>query len=185
MAKCVNCVAGMHTLFCLTDGKCNEENANAEAEISSVENEEREANVYKDPISTGRKRAAVLYPLKAGMVCEWAYRKNCGGGISPIMGCSGRPATHIHHGPDKSTLNNERENISLVCNFCHNRWHVANDPFYPEPRPADNSEWLPTGGKKAVPEGAVIQRLDQMVKADKTEILLHEMTLPEGGKDAR
>lgn len=183
--KCINCVAGQHKLFCLSDGNCNDETPDAEISILDMENEEREAHVYKDPISTGRKRAAVLYPLKAGMVCEWAYRKNCGGGISPIIGCSGRPATHIHHGPDKSTLNNERDNISLVCNFCHNRWHVANDPYYPEPRPVDNSEWLPTGGRQKLPEKAVVHKLDEMIKADKVEILMHEMSIEAGGKDAR
>jgi hypothetical protein len=140
----------------------------------------QEERVYKDPISTGRKRAAVMYPLSPGQVCDWAWKKNAGGGIEPITGCTGRPATHIHHGPDKSTFNNDRSNISLLCNFCHNRWHVANDKYYIEPRPADNSEWLPI----KYPE-LDIQGLDTIQTATKMEILTAEMLIPEGGKDGR
>ena len=95
-----------------------------------------------------------------------------------MFGCTGRPATNIHHGPDKSTLNNERENISIICTFCHNRWHAANDKFYPQPRPVNGEMWLPVP-----PEGKEIQPLAGIVKADKAEILLEEMKIPEGGKD--
>lgn len=145
------------------------------------ESSDKEEKVFKDPISTGRKRAAVMYPLSPGQVCDWAWRKVCGGGIEPITGCTGRPAVHIHHGPDKSTFANDRSNISLICNFCHNRWHVANDKYYHEPRPADNSEWLPL---KNV-EGRKLYALSDMVKASKMEILTAEMLLPEGGKDGK
>jgi len=97
-----------------------------------------------DPISTGRKRAALLYAFPAGTICEWAWQENCGGGGFPVIGCSGRFATHIHHGPDKSTLNNRPDNVSIICTFCHNYWHGNNDRLYiPVERPKDNGTWLP------------------------------------------
>lgn len=139
---------------------------------------ETEEKVYKDAISTGRKRAAELYPIAVGQVCEWAWSKDCGGGVQPITGCTGRPATNIHHGPDKSTLSNERDNISIICTFCHNRWHTANDKFYIEPRPENGRTWLPV-----VPEGKELKPLAAKIKATKQEILLEEMLIPEGGKD--
>lgn len=108
---------------------------------------------YSDPSSTGRKRVAKMYPIPAGYVCEWARKKNCGGGIVPIIGCLGNPATDLHHGPDKNTLNNEKvtagiginENVHLICSSCHNAWHAANDPFYPPyDRVAQQEQpWLP------------------------------------------
>ena len=39
---------------------------------------------YSDPVSTGRKRAKEMYPIHAGMVCEWAGLKLAGGGVIPI-----------------------------------------------------------------------------------------------------
>lgn len=184
---CVNCVAEMHPMFCLWSVEgckpSDTESPNGSSESTAVDDmgQDSEEKVFRDPISTGRKRAAVMYPISPGQVCDWAWRKQCGGGIEPIMGCTGRPATHIHHGPDKSTLNNVRENISLVCNFCHNRWHVANDKYYVEPRPSDNSEWLPT---KFVGERHIFQ-LSDSIKASKTEILTNELLIPEGGKDGK
>jgi hypothetical protein len=83
-----------------------------------------------DPKSTGRKRAAVLYPITEGMICEWAGLKFACGGRFPIVGCTGRPATHRHHGPDKNTLNNDSGNVHRICVYCHNRWHTLNDPVY-------------------------------------------------------
>lgn len=191
---CPYCVVGFPESFCLWPGDCSrtagresdsEESAFAvisgESETggpNQSEFEEDSGRIYKDAISTGRKRAAALYPIGVGQVCEWAWRKDCGGGIIPVFGCTGRPATNIHHGPDKSTLNNARENISVICTFCHNRWHAANDKFYPQPRPVNGEEWLPIP-----PEGKEIKPLAGMVKADKAEILLEEMKIPEGGKD--
>ena len=106
-----------------------------------------------DPESTGRKRVDRMYPIKTGYMCEWANQKNCGGGAHPIIGCLGNAATELHHGPDKNTLNNEKasrgigvaENVHVICSFCHNRWHAANDPAYPAyDRIADQaSPWLP------------------------------------------
>lgn len=106
-----------------------------------------------DPRSTGRKRAARMYPITPGMVCEWANLKNIGFSPRNIVGCMGNPASDIHHGPDKNTLNNSKitrgigsgENVHLICSFCHNRVHSENDKFYPDyDRVLDQDKpWLP------------------------------------------
>lgn len=111
-------------------------------------------DALKDQQSTGRKRAAELYPfldadgnrLKRGADeslfrdCEWAGQVSCGGGTAPIRGCGldGRPigkGINRHHGPDKNTLNNEKGNVHRICPSCHNRWHAANDPDYDPNKP--------------------------------------------------
>lgn len=89
----------------------------------------RESNL-KDQQSTGRKRAAKLYPLNREQDCDWKGRANCGGGSSPILGCiTGRQQAR-HHGPDKTVSNNNEGNVHRICHYCHNRWHAANDPSY-------------------------------------------------------
>lgn len=91
----------------------------------------KEQSSVRDPQSTGRKRAALDYPLVEGMICEWAQLKFAGGGLHPIIGCPGNPGRNDqknrHHGPDKNTLNNSVGNVHRICPFCHNRWHAAND----------------------------------------------------------
>lgn len=115
--------------------------ANALGESTSVEangpeGPVREINTYKndatlrDQQSTGRKRAAEMYPLDRDADCEWKMQKNCGGGKHPITGCADGKQQARHHGPDKNTLNNDYGNVHRVCNFCHNRWHAKNDPDY-------------------------------------------------------
>lgn len=99
---------------------------------------------YKDPISTGRKRAAEMYPITTGMVCEWAGLKRAGGGVTPIIGCVGRPASDRHHGPDKNTMNNMQGNLHRICDHCHNTWHALNDPAYGE-RPEHTQPFIPNG----------------------------------------
>lgn len=89
----------------------------------------RDANL-KDQQSTGRKRAARLYPLDFDAPCEWTNRSNCGGGSSPIRGCVSGTQQARHHGPDKSVVNNEEGNVHRICHYCRNRWHVANDATY-------------------------------------------------------
>lgn len=85
----------------------------------------------KDPHSTGRKRAVTLHGhANAELPCEWRGKANCGGGRFPILGCDNGVQENLHHGPDKNTLNNERENIHKICSQCHNRWHTLNDPGY-------------------------------------------------------
>lgn len=183
---CAYCAVGFPEDFCLTEGMCNSkedieggETLGGILELSASLGEDIQSErVYKDAVSTGRKRAAELYPIQVGQVCSWAWSKVCGGGVEPITGCTGRPATNIHHGPDKSTFSNEASNISVICTFCHNRWHVANDKYYSEPRPGNGDAWLPN-----VPEGKELIPLEAKLKATKQEILMAEMLIPEGGKD--
>lgn len=99
---------------------------------------------YKDPVSTGRKRAAEMYPISTGMVCEWAGLAKAGGGVVPIVGCVGRPASDRHHGPDKNTMNNAPTNLHRICDHCHNTWHALNDPHYGE-RPVHTQPFIPEG----------------------------------------
>lgn len=84
----------------------------------------------KDQQSTGRKRAAQLFPLDREADCEWKSRKFAGGGIQPIIGCINGKQEARHHGPDKNTLNNEVGNVHRICAKCHNRWHTRNDDGY-------------------------------------------------------
>lgn len=100
---------------------------------------------YSDPVSTGRKRAKEMYPINAGMVCEWAGLKFAGGGVVPIVGCVGRPASDRHHGPDKNTMNNAPGNLHRICDHCHNTWHALNDPHYGE-RPEHTKPFIPLSG---------------------------------------
>lgn len=95
----------------------------------------REINTYKDDStlrdqqSTGRKRAAEMYPLDREAPCEWSKKSNVGG-CKPIVGCIDGKQEARHHGPDKNTLNNESGNVHRICHNCHNRWHATNDESY-------------------------------------------------------
>lgn len=88
----------------------------------------------KDQQSTGRKRAAQLYPLDSEANCEWADASPAnpkGGGVNPItVGCENAVQQARHHGPDKNTLNNEPGNVHRICHWHHNNWHARNDPAY-------------------------------------------------------
>lgn len=84
----------------------------------------------KDQQSTGRKRAARLYPLDRDGDCEWLGLKFAGGGSHPIIGCNSGKQQSRHHGPDKNTLNNDEGNVHRICHKCHNRWHTRNDESY-------------------------------------------------------
>lgn len=106
----------------------------------------KDLDKYKDPLSTGRKRAAAMYPIAPGQVCEWAGLKRAGGGVVPIVGCIGRPASDRHHGPDKNTMNNAANNVHRICDHCHNTWHALNDPYYGD-RPDHTKPFIPTGEK--------------------------------------
>ncbi len=94
----------------------------------------------KDKFSTGRKRAAQLYPLFKDKPCDWQGQKNCGGG-SPIVGCINGMQQDRHHGPVKQVLRNEPGNVHRICKNCHARWHAINDPIY------DEDEWDKTEHK--------------------------------------
>lgn len=117
---------------------------NITAEKSLLGGYQKSADAITDVTSTGRKRAAVLYPIEEGMICEWAGLRNAGGGVIPIIGCFSSKATDIHHGPDKNTLNNTNENVHRICADDHNRWHAANDKFYGT-RPAGTEPFIPIG----------------------------------------
>lgn len=146
----------------------------------------------RDATSTGRKRAVALYPIPSdGMECEWSGLSFAGGGTQPIIGC--RPGTRImavkrnsdtsegfrpgavHHGPDKSTLNNEPDNVSRICVDCHNRWHALNDPFYARERPAEGAPYLPLSGvyapliRRGLPSGEelVLATAEELEWSDK------------------
>jgi hypothetical protein len=100
---------------------------------------------YADPISTGRKKAAQVAPIDVGLICEWAGLAKAGGGVVPIVGCIGRPATDRHHGPDKNTMNNALgTNLHRICDHCHNTWHALNDEAY-GPRPEHTKPFIPNG----------------------------------------
>lgn len=106
----------------------------------------------KDPLSTGRKRAAKAKPAPVeGTICEWAGLKFAGGGVKPIIGCRGntlspeRGKYARHHGPDKSVLNNSEQNLHLICPTCHNRWHTLNNPAYGK-RPDHGEPFVPEEG---------------------------------------
>lgn len=83
-------------------------------------------------VSAGRKRAAVQYAVNSEKHCEWRWKKECGGGKHPIIGCLGGMQEHRHHGPVKNTARNEPTNVHLICTPCHNRWHTLNDSDYDE-----------------------------------------------------
>lgn len=121
------------------------------------------AEEIRDQTSTGRKRAVVAMEEwgrgKDGTLCEWSYLRNAGGGTIPIVGCNGtiirivkrtenlpegESPRHVHHGPDKSTLNNTELNLHAICASCHGRWHALNDPHYGE-RPEHGQAFVPVG----------------------------------------
>lgn len=128
-----------------------------------------------DVQSTGRKRAALMFPIEENEVCEWAGLLNAGGGVNAIIGCVDNMATAIHHGPDKNTLNNKRENIHKICAFCHNYWHAQNDQYYGERPvgtepfiPLDGSDWkLPDTETKATDEQLVKEMIRRSVRKDR------------------
>jgi len=92
----------------------------------------KEDGDVNDPLSTGRKRAAIKYPLHKTNPCEWRGKKNCGGGLEPIIGCRDGFQRHRHHGPVKNPLRNEVGNVHRICFHCHTRWHAKNDHVYDE-----------------------------------------------------
>lgn len=106
-------------------------------------------SALKDQQSTGRKRAARMYPLDRNAPCEWRNKANCGGGPYPIVGCITGLQEARHHGPDKSTSNNDEGNVHRICHYCHANWHAKNNIDYDwnstkvnqhKPRPATKEE---------------------------------------------
>lgn len=149
MASCFPCIRGLHGACRVLDCDCSHQsvpNAEVITNDSGEEDnsEERESSqsrtrrnkpdaALKDQQSTGRKRAANLYPLDREAPCEWLGKSGMGGGTKPINGCplaDNCTQQARHHGPDKNTLNNEEGNVHRIGHLCHNRWHAMNDPDY-------------------------------------------------------
>ncbi len=121
---------------------------------------------YKDPISSGRKFAAQAAPIEVGLICEWAGLARAGGGVVPIVGCIGRPASDRHHGPDKNTMNNQvGTNLHRICDHCHNTWHALNDPFYGE-RPEHTKPFLPVEGECLPHDPHTKATMEQVLEAE-------------------
>lgn len=133
--SCLACAAG-YPRECLQDPHCSKVKIDLETVEIKRGGPRKEDELVTDPKSTGRKRAAVLLPLKDEhgnpYDCAWTGLKFAGGGEYPIIGCLGNPATNRHHGPDKDTLNNDEvgRNLHRICTYCHNRWHGKNDNGY-------------------------------------------------------
>lgn len=143
---CISCGRGFHS-ECYNEG-CNNCHGDVEKLAKSIIRigNGRGAPIknpedVKDRHSTGRKRAAIQYPIFKDKPCEWRGQKNCGGG-QPIIGCIKGFQVDCHHGPVKDTLRNEPGNVHRICKFCHNRWHAVNDPIYDETE-WDNTEHKP------------------------------------------
>lgn len=140
---CIACGRGLHR-ECRTGckrchGKTNVPGESAETEQenapnfpSNLEPRVPKKSNLKDPESTGRKRAARLYKIDPDSPCEWRGRKNCGGGLRPIVGCYEGNQQHLHHGPVKRTTRNELGNVHRICTGCHVHWHELNDLIYDE-----------------------------------------------------
>ena len=132
--SCVPCGRGFHHECIKGCKKCHKKDK--ARPVAVVEGTTRvhggTAKDLKDPKSTGRKRAAALYPLAKDLPCEWRNKKNCGGGKRPIIGCVDGLQQHRHHGPVKDTTRNYEGNVHRICTRCHNHWHELNDLVYEE-----------------------------------------------------
>ena len=133
---CVSCGSGLHW-ECEEDPCCCKNNTSVAKEVDDDDDRRhprrwsRDSSL-KDQQSTGRKRAAKLYPIDKESPCEWQGLLFAGGGYFPIVGCINGRQRARHHGPDKNTLNNEQGNVHRICDYCHNRWHAKNDDGYEE-----------------------------------------------------
>lgn len=155
---CVSCGRGFHRECKKGCSNCHPADNLEKEEVSEpgTQNEQvstrksRKENL-KDPVSTGRKRAARLYPLDRSNACEWRGQRNCGGGRRPIIGCLDGFQQHRHHGPVKDTTRNELGNVHRICDDCHVHWHELNDLIY------DVSDYnlLPHQPEPASPEDIV------------------------------
>lgn len=171
LRACVYCIASLHE-ECIDPAERDDdlfECCCLRKPVTMVEIEETERQGPGRPLlppdqitditSTGRKRAAALYPIFPGQVCEWAGLRYAGGGIEPIVGCRGNKIMEAkrnqdlpegidsrgdrHHGPDKNVLNNAPTNVHRICSYCHNRYHAKNNRYYTGPRPPAGEPWLP------------------------------------------
>lgn len=175
MVECLPCVVGYHSECWHPDSDrlccCGGVVAGViETEKKDRGGQVKSATQITDIESTGRKRAAAIAPIEEGMPCEWRNLKFAGGGISPIMGCMAGIASDRHHGPNKSTLANTLGNLHRICDHCHNRWHVLNDPYYGErPVGEDAMTYLP------LPEFGECKPHDAYTQATPTELAENEL----------
>ena len=169
LLPCPPCGAGEH-FFCLGPDSVNSfcccaSRRATEITNSSPGNATKTPDEITDVQSTGRKRAAAMYPITEGMICEWSKLAKAGGGVVPIVGCLGNLAVNIHHGPDKNTLNNNPENIHRICSPCHNYWHAKNDEYYGE-RPPGTEPFIPLDGNEWFAHDSETQaELEQIITA--------------------
>jgi hypothetical protein len=115
---------------------------------------------YKNPedminvLATGRARASEVKPINDGDICEWSGLRYAGGSVIPIIGCNNSVAQSVHHGPNKSVLDNRLENLHKLCATCHERFHICNDSYYGSDRPANGESWLPVSDYQLVPHNS-------------------------------
>lgn len=167
---CYYCHAGLHAI-CLSPVMLDDSLGCCCEELATTVEPSRGGPIkapeeMRDPTSTGRKRAVLLKPISEGMQCEWAKLSRAGGGVIPIVGCAGNSATHVHHGPDKDTTNNNDENLHRVCTDCHNRWHSLNDNYYGKRPPA---------GTPFIPLDRPMEAHDPLSQASLEEIMASEI----------
>lgn len=126
------CDVAAWLLFIKSDGFLRMESSMDEGQPVANKKKGGTYETLTDPHSTGRKRAAQLYPLDKEAPCEWQGKKNCGGGRVPITGCTHGKQVARHHGPVKNTTRNQTGNVHRICTRCHNHWHELNDLVYDE-----------------------------------------------------
>lgn len=130
MAPCVPCGRNFHCECRKGCRKCHPKEKKETTNSEPTAPTQRKKNNLRDAESTGRKRAARLYPINPDAACQWQGKKNCGGGKRPIVGCLSGLQKHRHHGPIKNTTRNEEGNVHLICTGCHGHWHELNDLVY-------------------------------------------------------
>jgi hypothetical protein len=112
-----------------------------EPDTRHITRRNKDDQAVTDPQSTGRKRAAKLYPLRnsdgSPIPCDLAGKKSPtlpGYYKVQIDGCGIRQGSlaanaQSRHHWSYNTLDNERSNIGLLCHSCHNLIHARNDEF--------------------------------------------------------
>jgi hypothetical protein len=174
---CFGCRAGFHNECehvwleiieqdCCCGGEVSFD-AGGNVRIDAVEGEDGQKEIDNGYINDGYQgtKSKEMYPITPGMVCEWAGLKFAGGGVIPIVGCVGRPASDRHHGPDKNTMNNAEGNLHRICDHCHNTWHALNDPHYGE-RPEHTKPFLPLTGECAKHDGITRATTAEIIEAE-------------------
>ncbi len=156
---CMGCGRGFHEECDTHCDECHPLIIHNLFEGEALSSSTRNENGYKsddkvtDYYSTGRKRAALLYPINKEdpAPCEWRGKKNCRGGLAST-GCNNGFQQYRHHGPDKTPINNAVGNVHQICKKCHKRWHFTNDAVYVK------EEYIKTAHE---PQEATIEELQE------------------------